>query len=434
MPLRIKSFERINHILSNQLEETVWYEYTEDPREPYKYGPGGYHPVMIGDVLHKRYHVHHKLGRGGVSTIWLAKDMILSKYVAVKVGIAESDNKEVEILSKLTKPTGGSASRGEDMIIPVLDYFSLDGPNGTHPCSVTVPARLSLANLTEYWCSCDLPLPVVRSLAAQMVITVAYIHGQGFVHGDLHLGNVLLQLPERLDTMSQDELYEEYGPPDPEPMIRRDGKPLAPGVPSHIFEPIWFGINNETITLPESRILIADFGTAFCPAEEDRFQSYTPLTYRPPEPYFEPKTPLSYPSDIWSLGCAIWEMSGGGGFLTAWLWDEVDAINEQVDRLGPLSPEWSDKWKRPPNKFGVDGVPLPTAPDQTWEGRFEETIQEYRRRKNVGAFDEDEIQAFQEMLKGMIVYRPGERLTAEQVLNTRWMREYALPEWEKIGK
>ena len=53
---------------------------------------------------------------------------------------------------------------------------------------------------------------------------------------------------------------------------------------------------------------------------------------------------------------------------------------------------------------------------------------------DVGAFDDDESQAFQEMLKAMIVFRPSERLAAEQVLNTRWMRECALPEWEKIER
>ncbi|KAK1144165.1 hypothetical protein N8T08_005829 [Aspergillus melleus] len=39
-----------------------------------KYRPGGYHPVMIGDILHGRYRIVDKLGFGGYSTIWLAQD------------------------------------------------------------------------------------------------------------------------------------------------------------------------------------------------------------------------------------------------------------------------------------------------------------------------------------------------------------------------
>lgn len=31
---------------------------------------------------------------------------------------------------------------------------------------------------------------VARALAAQLVLAVEYVHSQGFVHGDLHIGNV----------------------------------------------------------------------------------------------------------------------------------------------------------------------------------------------------------------------------------------------------
>jgi hypothetical protein len=38
------------------------------------YGPGGYHPVCLGDTFNNRNKIHHKLGWGGFSTVWLAKD------------------------------------------------------------------------------------------------------------------------------------------------------------------------------------------------------------------------------------------------------------------------------------------------------------------------------------------------------------------------
>lgn len=55
-----------------------------------KYRPGGYHPIMIGDMLNERYRVVDKLGFGGYSTIWLAQDTYLMRYVAVKVGISDA--------------------------------------------------------------------------------------------------------------------------------------------------------------------------------------------------------------------------------------------------------------------------------------------------------------------------------------------------------
>ena len=39
------------------------------------YRPGGYHPVVLGDALKDgRYEIRHKLGYGGFSTVWVARD------------------------------------------------------------------------------------------------------------------------------------------------------------------------------------------------------------------------------------------------------------------------------------------------------------------------------------------------------------------------
>jgi serine/threonine-protein kinase SRPK3 len=42
----------------------------------YRYEVGGYHPVLLGDTFKDgRYKVLHKLGSGGHSTVWAAKDL-----------------------------------------------------------------------------------------------------------------------------------------------------------------------------------------------------------------------------------------------------------------------------------------------------------------------------------------------------------------------
>lgn len=42
-----------------------------------KYKLGGYHPVALGDVFKdRRYRIFHKLGFGGLSTVWLARDSL----------------------------------------------------------------------------------------------------------------------------------------------------------------------------------------------------------------------------------------------------------------------------------------------------------------------------------------------------------------------
>lgn len=46
-----------------------------DAEPLFRYRPGGFHPVHLGDTFKEgRYRVIHKLGYGGFSTIWLARD------------------------------------------------------------------------------------------------------------------------------------------------------------------------------------------------------------------------------------------------------------------------------------------------------------------------------------------------------------------------
>ncbi|KAK7430869.1 hypothetical protein QQZ08_002659 [Neonectria magnoliae] len=73
--------------------------------------------------------------------------------------------READILSQLT--TGVAACNSADdkasMIPMAVDRFGLDGPNGTHPCFVTVPARCSLMDAKEASDSRLLQLDVARS-------------------------------------------------------------------------------------------------------------------------------------------------------------------------------------------------------------------------------------------------------------------------------
>lgn len=155
------------------------YQYISDVERLDGYRPGGYHPIQLNDKLQERYLIVEKLGHGSYSTIWLARDEKLSRYVAVKIGIADHSSKEAQILGQLSVCPVNDLS--ERLIPPVLDHFELKGPNGTHSCLVTTPARCSLVEaLKDY----DLfPLNSARSLAAQLVMAVARVHRLGIVHG-----------------------------------------------------------------------------------------------------------------------------------------------------------------------------------------------------------------------------------------------------------
>lgn len=158
-----------------------------------RYCPGGYHPIEVGDKLNQRYSIVDKLGQGGYSTIWLARDEQLGKYVAVKVGTGDRASKESEALLKLSENAAAKDFSGR-LVIPILDHFSLDGPNGTHSCIVTATARCSVAEsiITSRYMS--FRPDVARALSALLIMATAHVHRAGFVHGGRYQSNVLWSL------------------------------------------------------------------------------------------------------------------------------------------------------------------------------------------------------------------------------------------------
>ncbi|KAF5619481.1 kinase domain protein [Fusarium sp. NRRL 52700] len=396
-----------------------------------RYCPGGYHPIEVNDILNQRYIIVDKLGKGGYSTIWLARDQKLNKYVAVKVGTADQVSKERDILLKLAdNPTNEFSGH---LITQVLDHFTLDGPNGTHPCIVSAPARCSVAESIKTSRYNSFRLDVARALSAQLIMATTYVHRAGLVHGDIHLRNVLLQLPgSEIDQLSIQQIYEKYYEPEPYAVARTDGQPItSTSVPKHVYTPNWLGKPSDEVLLPEAKLWLADFGTAFSPSQETRLMSYTHLQNRPPEAKFDPKKPLTFSSDIWSLGLMVWEVMGDGPFMSSFLfnWDEV--ITDQVDALGPLPQEWWEKWEAKLDGFEEDGQPKGQREFWSLERRFHMNIQDPRMEEGTEQMDNDESHAFLAMIKGMLRFRPEERMTADQVLRSEWMRKWALPLAEK---
>lgn len=154
-----------------------------DEAEPiYRYGPGGYHTVAIGDELGGRYRILNKLGYGSYSTVWLARDETLQRLVSVKICTADASPREFEILSHLNDRSN-SNDGALKMIPTLLDNFCIEGPHGTHRCLVTDASRCSLALAKRRAHYSPFMLPVARAIAAQLILTIAYLHYKGIIHG-----------------------------------------------------------------------------------------------------------------------------------------------------------------------------------------------------------------------------------------------------------
>ena len=216
-------------------------------------------------------------------------------------------------------------------------------------------------------------------------------------------------------------------------MVRLDGNPLPNGVPTHVFPPGWFGVRSDGIAFGEEKIILSDFGESFNPHKTPRFSSKTLPLLQPPEARFSDE-PLSFASDIWTLACTIWEIMGQRPLFDAFFPNADRVTAEQVEVLGVLPPEWWAKWSRRMEWFNEEGDLLPNGHDcerRTWEKRFGYCVQEPRAEAGLETVTEIERRAFNEMLQSMLVFRPKDRATAQQVLHSKWMKEWGQPTLEE---
>ncbi|KKZ61738.1 hypothetical protein EMCG_03767 [[Emmonsia] crescens] len=400
------------------------YRWIDGAENVEKYQPGGYHPVVVGDELTDRYKVIHKLGHGAFSTIWLARDKDRASYVAIKVSTANAPPREAEILHALVNFSDTKGGPGREMVPVVQDRFELQGPNGCHRCYVTSPAQSSVAAAKF----CDLfTVETARVLVAQLVSAVAYIHFRGVVHGAM------------FDALSVEQVYERFNGPQTQDIVRVDGKPLLPNAPPHATLAVWIGKTAHDISPSEARLVLSDFGEAFSPATEKRRgdEYHAPLTVVAPEVLFRPETPISFAVDIWALACVIWSIFGTRPIFDGTLatWDDIAA--QQVDIFGYSSVprEWWDGWEERHRYFDKAGQPnAGRSVFPSLESSFEEDVQAMRRGDDMADFGSEETIAIFAMLRGMLVFRPEERATAEDVMGCKWMKSWGLPELEKARK
>lgn len=158
--------------------------------------------------------------------------------------------------------------------------------------------------------------------------------------------NMLVKGTSNLGDSSIKKLRRRLNKPNKVPVTRVDGQPLTPNVPAYAVLHKNLSKAARKFTLEDGRtFLLGDFGEAFSPATERRpgRDSRTPLFGRAPETFFEPDAPLSFPSDIWTMGTAIWEILGMKfPFSQHVPVDEL--VAEHIDVLGYET--FPDRWRK----------------------------------------------------------------------------------------
>ncbi|KAE8312897.1 kinase-like domain-containing protein [Aspergillus transmontanensis] len=237
-----------------------------------RYRPGEYHPVTLGDTFKNgRYRVYHKLGWGGVSTVWLADDRDRNRWFSLRI-----------ITADLRDPRELENSK-------VLDNFSHEGPNGVHQCLVFELLDPSVDRVLADYCEGH------DKLCPETVLRMSTA---GMCHGDISGRNMAFSCTH-LSHASENETFEVLGTPEIEPLVRVDGAPLQNGLPTQLVKAAeWV----EWVDEDDEEFRLLDVGESFLQGEEPKVLAQ-PGTLRVPETIFTDS--FNYRVDLWRAGCMI---------------------------------------------------------------------------------------------------------------------------------
>lgn len=136
-------------------------------------------PNQIG-----RYQIRHQLGRGGMSTVYLAYDLRFRRYVALKI-LPPQFMIDPEFLVRFRHEARLIASLEHVAIVPVYDFGEFEGQ------PYLVMRYMSGGTLREQIQRGPLPLMEACRIVDRLSSALDKAHSRGIIHRDIKTANVL---------------------------------------------------------------------------------------------------------------------------------------------------------------------------------------------------------------------------------------------------
>ncbi|MGN6722445.1 MAG: serine/threonine-protein kinase [Marmoricola sp.] len=140
---------------------------------------------LVGQLLAQRYRVAQRIARGGMASVYRARDEHLGRDVALKVfhrGLTSPEDLrrqrgEVNHLARLAHPN----------LVTLYDAISEEGEPGFLVLEYVRGRDLRARMQAE-----PLPLADLAAIGRDIADALAYLHSRGVVHRDISPGNILL--------------------------------------------------------------------------------------------------------------------------------------------------------------------------------------------------------------------------------------------------
>lgn len=294
------------------------------------YQPGGFYAARAGEALPGsggRYIVTAKLGWGNFSTVWSCRDVQAhGKLVAVKIIKSATKYKEVAIdelrLLSAVRAAASAASAQADAascVQGLLGDFHLQGIGGVvHPCLALERHGPTALDLARRGRGRRLPHALVLAAARDALRGLRFLHDTcEILHTDIKPENLMLRLEGLGLPLATGSTVASLRPGEKRPRVDVD----AAAADAATFDaststfPTGRGRTEATKALRaaeeiglRARFVVADLGNG-CFASKHVSDSIQTCEYKAPEVLLG----ASYDSkaDIWSLGCALFELAAG---------------------------------------------------------------------------------------------------------------------------
>ncbi|KAE9364021.1 kinase-like protein [Stipitochalara longipes BDJ] len=402
------------------------------------YAPGGFHPVHMGEIYHNRYKILHKLGCGGFSTVWLARDVLLSRYVALKIILADesSDDAELEVFQRLGTAPDDIQQEGRKYIGTLLDHFTIKGPNGSHLCLVSEVMGPSIDALNnchgKFGDNRRLHVNFARKIARQVV----RLCNSCTRSTDLTSSNMLFKLSP-IDHWSEEDIYQRFGQPKTELVValNRPWLSLLFKSPAPLYLVESLSMADPQLMVEEIRLV--DFGLSF-PFDSplDAADVGIPHAYSAPETIFDGK--MDKRSEIWTLGCVLFELRNGQMLFESRGGGKNEVMMQVVRILGRVPEIWRSAWEEMMEQYvenrksktelsevDLDAVEFLSEKTIAHFG-VEDWVHERLRKDEVflGRYDAimppNESVQFGDLLNNIFRWVPEERLSLNDILGHPW--------------
>lgn len=325
------------------------------------YDQQGHLICIPGQIINAKYKVIKNIGKGYFGRVVQVVDIRTNVSMALKI----SKNKQRCVKAALAEIKTLKCISHRDitnscLCNKMITSFKFNG----HVCIGFEELGEDIYHFMKKNDFCSFQMVEIRHIAYQLCYAVNFLHQGGIIHTDLKPDNVLFV---------NSSYTKEYNA-DRSSYIR---------------------------LIQHTDIRLIDFGCAIKDATSHRF-TISNRNYRAPEVVFQ--AGWSYPVDVWSIACILYELFTGNVLLDT---DEDDlehcAIMEKV--LGSFPPDMAVN-----PKYFTNG-----QLNFDWSTKPLEVHCHQPLRKSVRCGTDNELQFF-DLMEKMLMYQPAERITLEHAL------------------